>query len=53
MLKKYKYKLRILYVRTPSYQDKDYLKTKEKYENNQNINRYVIFSFFIYVCKCR
>ena len=34
MLKKYKYKLRILYVRTPSYQDKNYIKTKEKYEKN-------------------
>lgn len=34
MLKKYKYKLRILYVRTPSYQNKDYLKTKDKFEKN-------------------
>ncbi len=34
MLKKYKYKLRILYVRTPSYQDKNYIKTKEKYDKN-------------------
>ena len=34
MLKKYKYKLRILYVRTPSYQDKNYIKTKEKFEKN-------------------
>ena len=34
MLKKYKYKLRILFVRTPSYQDKNYIKTKEKFEKN-------------------
>jgi hypothetical protein len=33
-MEKYKFKLRILYVRTPSYQNKDYIKTKEKFEKN-------------------
>ena len=34
MLEKYKYKLRILLVITPSYKDKDYIKTKNKYQKN-------------------
>ena len=37
MLKKYKYKLRVLLIRTPDYKNKDYLKTKEKYEKNMKI----------------
>nr|QFG74611.1 MAG: hypothetical protein [Megaviridae environmental sample] len=43
MLKKYKYKLRILLVHTPSYKDKEYIKTKKKYNDNlkQFHKRYV------------
>ncbi len=33
-LDKYKWKLRILLVETPSYKDKDYLKTKDIFEKN-------------------
>ena len=34
MLKKYKYKLRILLVITPDYKNKEYLNTKKKYERS-------------------
>lgn len=34
MIDKYRWKLRILYVETPSYKDPDYLETKNNYEKN-------------------
>ena len=37
MIDKYKWKLRILYVETPSYQDSGYIETKNNYEKNIKI----------------
>ena len=34
MLDKYKWKLRILYIETPSYKDEKYIETKNNYEKN-------------------
>lgn len=37
MVDKYKWKLRILYIETPSYQDPNYIDTKKNYEKNIKI----------------